>query len=232
MAGLLSFLESIAMHERKPDSPPRKLETTISEVLAISCTKLNLRDAISPDKLSLGIPLQGAGTICKFLRRLARSILSRSTISATVVKRHMISVLEQNRRLWKIVTIILDHTPKSGHLLTDLIEQFFLGLQDLAVHISQPRWQSPEKSKLFQFWGECLVKLVDVSQAKSFELLADEIIAVLDMTAETSSRLPGLGSTVCEKLQPSLESILNQSSVQSTIYTRLQVRNCPTGISS
>jgi hypothetical protein len=54
--------------------------------------------------------------------------------------------------------------------------------------------------------------------------MADEIISVLDITTEMSSRAPGLASAVYEILQPTMKPLLDEMIVQPVFYTRIQVR--------
>ena len=66
--------------------------------------------------------------------------------------------------------------------------------------------------------------MVQISQASLFQVTADEIISILNLTTKISSLAPGLAPAVCEILQPIAMIMLDEQIAQPSKYTQIQVR--------
>jgi hypothetical protein len=193
-------------------------------LFANSLAKLNLRGTKMPDAICLGSLPRGIDTTFELLRLLSASVFSQSRMTATALERYMISMLDQNQRLWNFLIGILDCSASLENQFTHVVEHFFQGLQETVLCLSQPRWQSSVRQNFCSMWARCIAEIFLISQTSSFTVMADEIISVLDITTEMSSRAPGLASAVCEMLQPTMKPLLDETIVQPVIYTRIQVR--------
>jgi hypothetical protein len=196
-----------------------------AEIFASSFTKLNLHDVNIPDNLSLGSLLQAIYTTCGLLRVLATSTFSKPTLTAGAMKLYMTLVLDQNQRLWDLLLSILDCSEEPVHQLSYLIEQFFLGLQELMLHLLRPGWRGAIQQKISFLWSECIAEMINISQGRPSSVLTDRIISVLETTTELSSRIPELASAVCESTQPATNALLEEKLLPPAFRTRLQVRH-------
>jgi hypothetical protein len=219
----LTHLELIGIEESLSSKRSRNLEPATSDLLSPSWTKINLGGAVISNKIALGSAIQAAHTTCRLLGLLTNSILSKSIINITAVKRYMISILEIYHRLWKSVTIASGTSCEPKFLLSDLIGRFFCGLRDLALHMSHFHEQISGQHKLLLLWGECVLQLVNASVVNSLESRADDIKLVLDLTVELSPQIPGLSLAVLESLQPTTKAFPGHNTVQSSILSRMQV---------
>jgi hypothetical protein len=185
--------------------------------------KINLRNADVPHHVHLGSLLRGTDTLCGILRILAASVLNKPEMTVTAAKGFVSSLLDQHRRFYRLLTAILDCSPKADQHFSNLIQHFFKGLRDLVLHASYPRWKNSVQQRLHSLWAECVVKMVHMSQESSFKAIADDIVSVLDTTTEISSRLPGLRLAVCEALKPTVNAVVGDEILHSVVYAKIQV---------
>lgn len=223
--GLLLHFEQIDIPDWISQNSSSTLAPDLSELFARSLAKLNLRNARVPGDISLGSAFQGIDTTSGLLRLLATSMFSKSTMSASAMKRCVISVLDQNQRLWDVLVRVSDCYPKAEKQFSHLVEHVFQGLQDLVLYLSQPRWQSSIRHKVHALWAQRIAEMFHISQASLFRAMADEIISILDITIEVSSQTPGLASAVCAILQPTAKTVVDEKIVQNITYRRIQVRH-------
>lgn len=222
--GLLSYFEQLDFPGWKSRNPSFTFSPDPSELFASSLAKLNLGDAKLPDTIYLGSLGQGIDTTCGLLRLLATSVFTQSNMVATAMKRCVISILDQNQRLWNLLLGFLDCSPTRLHSSSHLLEHFFLVMQDLVLSVSQPQWQGSVRRKVFSLWAKCIAEMVHISQASSFEVMANEIISALAITTEVSARATGLALAVCEILQPAAKTVLHEEMAETVVHAQIQVR--------
>jgi len=206
------------------DNPSSKIVPNLSELFAKGFAKLNIRNARAHNKISFGSLHQGIDITCGLLRLLATSTFAESTMSATAVKRDAISLLDQNQRLWNVLMTACDCYPKIEKQFSHLVENMFQSLRDLVLYLSQPRWRSSVRNKVYSLWAQRISEMVCISQASLFRVMADDITSILEITIEISSQAPGLASTVCAISQPTVKGVVDEKAVENITFTRIQVR--------
>jgi hypothetical protein len=216
--------EQIDLRDWLSENPSSTVIPDLPEFFARSFTKLNIRNARAPDNIRYGSLYQGIDIICGLLRLLVTSIFTKSTISSAAMKRDVITVLDQNQRLWNVLTRASDCYPKAEKQSSHLVEHVFQGLQELVLYLSQPQWQSSVRHKVHCLWAQRISEMVDISHASHFSIMADDITSILGITIDISPRAPGLASTVYAILQPTVKGVVDEKAAQSITYTKIQVR--------
>jgi hypothetical protein len=217
-------LEQIDIADWLSDNPSSKIVPNLSELLAKGFAKLNIRNARPPNNISFGSLQHGIDITCGLLRLLGTSIFIESTMSATAMKRDVISLLDQNQRLWNVLMRACDCYPQAEKQSSHLIEHMFQSLQDLVRYLSQPRWQSSVRNKVHFLWAQRISEMICISQANLFRIMAEDTASVLGVTIEISSQDPGLASTVYAILQPTAKGVVDEEAVQNVTITKIQVR--------
>jgi hypothetical protein len=196
----------------------------LSELFAKSFAQLKIGNTRASNKISFRSLYEGIDITCGLLRLMATSIFTESTMSAAAIKRDVISLLDQNQRLWNVLMGACDCYPKAEKQFSHLVEHIFQSLQELVVYLSQPRWQSSVRNKVHSLWAQRIFEMVCISQASLFRVMTEDITSILGITIEISSQAPGLASTVYAILQPMVKGVVDEKAVQNITFTTLQVR--------
>jgi hypothetical protein len=200
------------------------LNPSSAELFASTLAKLNLLDVNIPETILLGGLSQGFDTVCRLIRLLGTALFVQSRVTVTAMKRSFASIMGLQRRLWNLVVSMMNCSSDVKDPLPQLVKHFFHILQDLVLYLSQPQWKGSMQQQAYLLWAQCVAEGVHVSQGSSSQTMSDEVIFVLDISTQLSSRAPGLASVVYEILQPIAKALQDAQNVHPIICAKTQVR--------
>ena len=170
-----------------------------------SLAELNLNDTELHIDLPIGSLFRSLRVTCGLLRLLT-STISHNARASCMAARHVVShSLDLFRRLWLLIIRHFGYFQKPGELSSELVLEFFEGLQQLSASITAATPGLSFTQKFSLLWAACVADYLKAQEEADEATDQSAFQWIVDATIRLAGQVPSLIGSIRELLGPILD---------------------------